>query len=128
MLEKKVLVVDDLMPLRKIVKGHLLKMGFTKENVFEAADGEEGLAVVKSHPDLSFIITDWNMPNMSGVDMIKIIRQEGLLPEEVGIAVISGQDEDDSILEALSSGATGYIRKPISMSAIKELLESSGIL
>ena len=128
MISKKILVVDDLMPLRKIIKGHLQKIGFQAEMVLEAENGKKALDLISSNPDIVYVITDWNMPELDGVEMIKRIRSGELLPSHVGIAVISGQDEHSSVLEALSAGATEFIRKPISLSSIKDLLENSGII
>jgi len=128
MKDKKILVVDDLKPLRMIIKKHLIKIGFSPDGVLEAEDGAEGVDLVIKNPDLCYIITDWNMPNVDGVEMIKRIRGEKLLPSHIGIAVISGQDEQDSVLEALSAGATDYIRKPISLNLLKDLLEGSGVI
>jgi len=128
MKSKKILVVDDLKPLRMIIKKHLVKIGFSPDGVLEAADGAEGIDSVIKNPDICYVITDWNMPNIDGVSMIKRIRGENLLPSHIGIAVISGQDEQDSVLEALSAGATDYIRKPISLNLLKDLLEGSGVI
>jgi len=125
---KKILIVDDLKPLRMIIKKHLVKIGFLPDNVIEGADGIEGVAAATKNPELCYIITDWNMPNMDGVSMIREIRSKEIIPSHIGIAVISGQDENDSVLEALSAGATDYIRKPISLNSLKEILRGTGVI
>jgi len=124
----KILVVDDVLPVRSLIRNHLLKIGFLRENVLLASDGSEALGIIEDNLDISHIITDWSMPIMDGVSMIREIRSGDKLPDSVSIFVISGQDEQASVDEALAAGADGYLRKPISLNMIKFMLEESGIL
>jgi len=126
--DTKILIVDDIIPVRSLIRNHLLKIGFSKDKILLASNGSQALDVISVNTDISHIITDWSMPIMDGVKMIKTIREDIILPPSVSIFVVSGQDERSSIDEALRAGANGYLRKPISLAMIKFMLEESGIL
>ena len=114
---KKVLVVDDSGTMRKIIIRSLAASGFT--DIVEAADGNEGLAAFKSAP-VELVLTDWNMPVKSGVEMSRDIRALG---SKVPIFMITTEAEKTRVIEALQAGITDYLVKPFTPDALRAKLE-----
>jgi two-component system chemotaxis response regulator CheY len=113
----KVLVVDDSSTMVRIVSNTLKRIGI--ENIFTGADGIEGLEQFKiSKPNM--VLTDWNMPNMNGLELIKKIR---LLDKDVPIVMITTEGGKREVITALKAGANNYIVKPFTPQVLKQKLE-----
>jgi two-component system, chemotaxis family, chemotaxis protein CheY len=116
-MSKKVLVVDDSGTMRKIIIRSLNAVGFT--DTVEAGDGNEGLAAFKtSTPDL--VLTDWNMPNKTGIELAREIRALG---SKVPIFMITTEAERSRVLEAVQAGVSDYLVKPFTPDGLREKLE-----
>ncbi|MGB7327770.1 MAG: response regulator [Rubripirellula sp.] len=113
----KVLLVDDSGVMRKIILRALNAIGVT--DVSEAADGEQGLALFNEEP-FELVLTDWNMPVMNGLDMLKAIRATG---SKVPVIMITTESEQGRVLEAIQSGATNYMVKPFEQDQLIDKLE-----
>ena len=117
-LKIKFLVVDDFSTMRRIVKNLLKELGFT--NIDEAEDGAIALQKLKStHYD--FVITDWNMPNMDGLSLLKAIRVNPSL-KHLPILMITAEAKKENIIAAAQAGASGYIVKPFTSAILSEKL------
>ncbi|MBN4053205.1 response regulator, partial [bacterium AH-315-L15] len=95
-LKMKILVVDDMSTMRRIIKNALRQLGFL--NIEEAEDGQVALQKVKQWP-VDLIITDWNMPNMDGLDLLKAIREDPTY-KQIPVLMVTAQAEQKSVLEA----------------------------
>jgi two-component system, chemotaxis family, chemotaxis protein CheY len=115
----KFLVVDDSATMRRIVVNSLQRIGFT--DFVEAADGVEGLA--KYDSSFAFVITDWNMPNMSGTEMVQALRQreDG---RTVPVLMVTARSVREDIITALEAGVNNYIVKPFTPQVLKEKIDS----
>jgi two-component system chemotaxis response regulator CheY len=111
----KFLVVDDSATMRRIVINSLQRIGFS--DTVEAGDGQEALA--KFDSSIKFVITDWNMPNMSGVDLLRQIRSANT---DMPFLLVTGRCDADSVLEAKTAGVSAYIRKPFSLNQLEAKL------
>jgi two-component system chemotaxis response regulator CheY len=114
----KFLVVDDFSTMRRIVRNLLKELGFT--NVDEAEDGVVALQKLKNG-HFQFVITDWNMPNMTGLDLLKKIRADPEL-KALPVLMITAEAKKENIIEAAQSGASGYIVKPFTAAVLEEKL------
>ena len=115
-MSNKVLVVDDSGTMRKIIIRSLNAVGFTE--VVEAADGNEGLAAFQQQA-FRLVMTDWNMPNKSGIELTREIRATG---SKVPIYMVTTEGERGRVLEAIQAGITDYLVKPFSADALREKL------
>lgn len=107
---KKALIVDDSKPMREIVIKSLIQTGFRKEMTVQAGDGEEAFRILeKDHFDL--VITDWNMPNIDGLRLIKMIKANANL-KKIPVLMVSSEMEKENIIRAIKEGACQYILKP----------------
>jgi len=115
----KFLVVDDSATMRRIVINSLQRIGYA--DTVEAADGQEALA--KFDSSISFIITDWNMPNMSGTEFTKALR---LRPDgaNVPVLMVTARSVKEDILVALEAGVNNYIVKPFTPQVLKEKIDA----
>ena len=116
------LVVDDFSTMRRILRNLLKELGFT--NVDEAEDGQVALHKLRSQP-YEFVVSDWNMPNMTGNEALKAIRAN---PKTAAVPVImvTSESEKTRILEAVQAGATNYIVKPFTPDVLREKLAAMG--
>lgn len=106
----KVLVVDDQPDARALVRGMLGELGVTQ--IFEAADGKEAMSFTDAAMDMiDVIICDWNMPKMTGIELLRQMRS---VSYDVPFLMVTGRSDLDSVASAKSSGVTAYIRKPFS--------------
>lgn len=114
----RVLIVDDSSVMRKIVERSLRQAGFDTAEVLEAGNGAEGLAVV-SQEKLDLILCDINMPIMNGLDFVKKLST---VPNAKGVPVvmITTEASEGHVVQAISAGARGYIRKPFTPDQVKE--------
>ncbi|MCE9633130.1 MAG: chemotaxis response regulator CheY [Methylophilales bacterium] len=114
----KMLVVDDFSTMRRIVRNLLKELGFT--NVEEAEDGVSALNKLQSGR-FEFVVTDWNMPNMSGIELLKNIRKDPNL-KDLPVLMVTAEAKRENIVEAAQSGANGYIVKPFTATTLEEKL------
>lgn len=115
----KFLVVDDFSTMRRIVRNLLKELGFT--NVDEAEDGQVALQKLNSLP-FDFVVTDWNMPNMDGLTLLKNIRATPTL-KHLPVLMITAEAKKENIIAAAQAGASGYIVKPFTAGTLSEKLE-----
>ena len=112
------LVVDDFSTMRRIVRNLLKELGYT--DVEEADDGSTALARLKAEK-FDFVISDWNMPNMTGIDLLKAMRADAQL-RHVPLLMITAEAKKENIVEAAQAGANGYIVKPFTAATLDEKL------
>lgn len=115
----KVLVVDDFSTMRRIVKNLLRDLGFT--NIQEADDGSTALPMLQGG-DFDFVVTDWNMPGMQGIDLLKAIRADAKLAH-IPVLLITAEAKKEQIVMAAQAGVNGYIVKPFTAATLKEKLD-----
>ncbi|MCA3070869.1 MAG: chemotaxis response regulator CheY [Rhodocyclaceae bacterium] len=114
----KFLVVDDFSTMRRIVRNLLKELGFS--NVEEAEDGVVALAKLKNG-GFDFVISDWNMPNMTGIDLLRAIRADAGL-SGLPVLMITAEAKKENIIEAAQAKASGYIVKPFTAAVLDEKL------
>lgn len=114
----KFLVVDDFSTMRRIVRNLLKELGYT--NVDEAEDGALGLAKLRSEK-FDFVISDWNMPNMDGLEMLKSIRADPTLAK-LPVLMVTAEAKKENIIAAAQAGASGYVVKPFTAATLDEKL------
>ena len=115
----KVLVVDDFSTMRRIVKNLLRDLGFT--NIQEADDGSTALPMLQGG-DFDFVVTDWNMPGMQGIDLLKAIRADENL-SHIPVLLITAEAKKEQIVMAAQAGVNGYIVKPFTAATLKTKLD-----
>jgi two-component system chemotaxis response regulator CheY len=113
----KFLVVDDSSTMRRIVVNSLQRIGFA--DTVEAGDGKEALD--KFDSSVKFVITDWNMPNMTGTELAKALRDRG---EQVPILMVTARSVREDIIEAMEAGVNNYIVKPFTPQILKEKIDA----
>jgi len=114
----KFLVVDDFSTMRRIVRNLLKELGFT--NVDEAEDGVAALAKLKGG-NFDFVISDWNMPNMTGIELLRAVRSDPSLAS-LPVLMITAEAKKENIIEAAQAKANGYIVKPFTAAVLDEKL------
>jgi two-component system chemotaxis response regulator CheY len=119
MADIKFLVVDDSLTMRRIVVNALKAQGY--EHVIEAQDGKDAVAKLMSE-GAGFVITDWNMPEMNGLELAKWIRSNEQY-ENVPILMITTRGNKDDVIEALKARVNNYIVKPFTPQGLKEKIE-----
>jgi len=115
----KILVVDDLSTMRKIIKNILNQLGF--KNIVEADDGTTALEILKKEK-VDLILADWNMPKMSGIELLKIIRSNEAT-KEIPFIMITAEAQKEHVLEAIKYRVNQYIVKPFTPETLKEKLK-----
>ncbi len=115
----KILIVDDFSTMRRIIKNLLRDLGFN--NTSEADDGNTALPMLKSG-DFDFLITDWNMPGMQGIDLLKAVRSDPQL-SSLPVLLVTAEAKKEQIIEAAQAGVNGYIVKPFNAATLKEKIE-----
>lgn len=113
-----ILVVDDFPTMRRIVRSLLKELGFT--NVEEAEDGQEALGKLKAG-SFDFVVSDWNMPNLDGLEMLKQIRADEAM-KSLPVLMVTAEAKKDNIVAAAQAGANGYIVKPFTAVTLEEKL------
>jgi two-component system chemotaxis response regulator CheY len=114
----KILVVDDFSTMRRIIRNLLKELGFT--NVEEAEDGVTGLHKLRSST-FQFVVSDWNMPNMTGIEMLRAIRADAAL-KHLPVLMVTAEAKKENIIEAAQAGASGYVVKPFTAATLEEKL------
>ena len=115
----KFLVVDDFPTMRRIVRNLLKELGFTK--VEEAEDGAIALGKLKGG-GFDFVVSDWNMPNMDGLQLLQAVRADPAL-KHLPVLMITAEAKKENIIAAAQSGAHGYIVKPFTAATLSEKLD-----
>jgi two-component system, chemotaxis family, chemotaxis protein CheY len=110
------LVVDDFSTMRRIVRNLLKELGF--HDVVEAEDGSVALAKLKTDK-FDFVISDWNMPNMTGIELLKAVRADAAL-KQLPVLMVTAEAKKENIVEAAQAGASGYIVKPFTAATLDE--------
>jgi two-component system chemotaxis response regulator CheY len=118
-LKIKVLVVDDFPTMRRIVKNLLKQLGF--ENIDEAEDGAQALSKLKGG-GFGLVVSDWNMPVMEGIDLLKHVREDEAL-KTMPFLMVTAEAEKDKVITAIKAGVDNYVVKPFTAEVLKEKLE-----
>ena len=115
----KILIVDDFSTMRRIIKNLLRDLGFN--NTSEADDGNTALPMLKNG-GFDFLITDWNMPGMTGIELLRAVRADEQLAG-MPVLMVTAEQKREQIIEAAQAGVNGYIVKPFTAQTLKEKLE-----
>lgn len=115
----KILIVDDFSTMRRIIKNLLRELGFN--NTMEADDGSTALPMLKSG-NFDFLVTDWNMPNMEGIELLRQVRSDPTL-KSLPVLMVTAEAKRDQIVEAAQAGVNGYIVKPFTAETLKEKID-----
>ena len=115
----KILVVDDFPTMRRIIKNLLKQLGF--QHIMEAEDGMNALDLLKEG-SFDFVVTDWNMPGMSGLELLKAVRADAKLAA-LPVLMVTAESKREQIIEAAQAGVNGYIVKPFTAITLKEKIE-----
>ena len=115
----KILIVDDFSTMRRIIKNLLRDLGF--KNTHEADDGATALPMLEAG-DFDFVVTDWNMPIMQGIDLLKAIRKSPKL-KAMPVLMVTAEAKREQIIEAAKAGVNGYIVKPFTAATLKAKLD-----
>lgn len=125
-LDTRILVIDDMPSIRDLVKNHLKAMGF--KNIQEASDGEEALRMLiqlnTPNNSIQLVISDWNMPNMKGIDLLKHVRAQAEWAN-LPFVLLTSEAERDQVTEAVLAGASQYIVKPFSAKIFEDKLKTA---
>ncbi|WP_177339462.1 MULTISPECIES: chemotaxis response regulator CheY [Pseudomonas] len=115
----KILIVDDFSTMRRIIKNLLRDLGFT--NTSEADDGLTALPMLQSG-GFDFLVTDWNMPGMSGIDLLRQVRLDERL-KHIPVLMVTAEAKREQIIEAAQAGVNGYVVKPFTAQVLQEKIE-----
>lgn len=119
----KILVVDDMMTMRKIVSKTLKELGFS--DITEASDGQKGWeTIMAASPPFGLIVSDWNMPNCTGLDLLKRVRVDGRF-KATPFVLLTAESESHQVMEALKAGVDSYIVKPFTVETLKVKLQET---
>jgi two-component system chemotaxis response regulator CheY len=112
----KILVVDDMSTMRRIVKNIMKQLGFA--NVEEAENGQEALDKLRAEP-FQFVISDWNMPVMTGIELLRAIRADDKL-KAIPVLMVTAEAQKENLAEAIQAGVSNYIVKPFTAEVLQE--------
>lgn len=115
----KILIVDDFSTMRRIIKNLLRDLGFN--NTVEADDGNTALPILKKG-GIDFLVTDWNMPGMTGLELLKAVRADPEL-QSLPVLMVTAESKRDQIIEAAQAGVNGYIVKPFTANTLREKID-----
>ncbi|MBI5849250.1 MAG: chemotaxis response regulator CheY [Nitrospirae bacterium] len=115
----KFLVVDDFSTMRRIVKNILKQLGY--ENIDEAEDGAQAFSKLQNG-EYDFVVSDWNMPNMDGLELLKKIRSDERL-KAMPVLMVTAEAEKDKVITAIQAGVNNYIVKPFTAEVLKEKMD-----
>jgi two-component system chemotaxis response regulator CheY len=115
----KFLVVDDFATMRRIIRNLLKELGFN--NVDEAEDGVNALAKLRADR-FDLVVSDWNMPNMTGIDLLRNIRSDAQL-KDLPVLMVTAEAKKENIIAAAQAGASGYVVKPFTAATLDEKLK-----
>ena len=112
----KILVVDDMSTMRRIVKSIIKQLGFA--NVEEAENGQEALDKLRAE-SFGFVISDWNMPVMTGIELLRAIRADDKL-KAIPVLMVTAEAQKENLVEAIKAGVSNYIVKPFTAEVLQE--------
>ena len=112
----KILVVDDMLTMRRIVKNIMKQLGFA--NVEEAENGQEALTKLRAE-SFGFIISDWNMPVMTGIELLRAVRADEKL-KAIPVLMVTAEAQKENLIEAIQAGVSNYIVKPFTAEVLQE--------
>jgi two-component system chemotaxis response regulator CheY len=112
----KILVVDDMSTMRRIVKNILKQLGFN--NLEEAENGQDALTKLKADT-YGFVVSDWNMPVMMGIDMLRAIRADEKL-KKIPVLMVTAEAQKENLMEAVQAGVSNYVVKPFTAETMQE--------
>ncbi len=115
-----ILIVDDSLPMRSVIKRTVKTTGFNKSQFYEAGNGKEAIELMRDN-SIDIVITDFNMPVMNGMEFIKIIKNDKLV-KDIPVIVISQEGNDIKIQEFMDLGVSGYITKPFTSETVRDLI------
>jgi len=117
---KDLLIVDDSIPVRKILMNALAYIKLPIANILEAADGAEALKLMEAHP-VGLVLTDINMPNMNGIDLLRAVRAS---PQwhDIPVVMISAEGGESAVQDAIELGANSFILKPFNIAVLRRLV------
>ena len=115
-----ILIVDDMMVMRKLVKQNLINLGLSKFD--EASDGQKAWDKLNTQPGIGLVISDWNMPNCTGIELLKRIRSDARF-KNLPFILLTAEGEMLQITEAVAAGVDNYIIKPFTLESLKDNLE-----
>jgi two-component system chemotaxis response regulator CheY len=118
--DMRILVVDDFSTMRRIIKNLLNELGFS--NLSEAEDGVQAWSALEVSGGFDFIVSDWNMPNMSGIDFLRKVRADPRF-KNTPFLLITAEAKRSQILEAVEAGVNGYIVKPFTAATLNEKIQ-----
>lgn len=115
----KILIVDDFSTMRRIIKNLLRDLGFT--NTHEADDGTTALPMLQSG-NYNFLVSDWNMPGMTGIDLLRAVRADAKLAV-LPVLMVTAESKREQIIEAAQAGVNGYVVKPFTARTLEEKIK-----
>lgn len=115
----RILVVDDFSTMRRIIRNVLKEIGYS--NIEEADDGDTALEKLRAG-GIDFVVTDWNMPNLTGLELLKTIRSDHQL-RNLPVLMVTAESAKDNVIEAVQAGVNHYIVKPFTVAAMKEKID-----
>ncbi len=118
-IKMKVLVVDDFSTMRRIVKNILKQLGF--ERIEEAEDGMQAYSKLTGG-DFQFVVCDWNMPDMDGINLLRKVRSDPAL-KDMPFLMVTAEAEKHKVIEAIKAGVSNYVVKPFTAEVLKEKME-----
>lgn len=122
-LNSRILIVDDMLTMRKLVAKVCREIGF--KEFIEAQDGVEGWELLtSSEPPIDLIISDWNMPNLSGMEFLKKVRADDRF-KEIPFLLVTAESDKDQVVEAIQAGVSNYLVKPFSGDSLREKLQAA---
>ena len=116
-LSMRILVVDDFSTMRRIIKNILKQIGFT--NVDEAENGQAALAKIGDGGNYDFVISDWNMPEMTGIELLKLVRANEST-KDLPFLMVTAEAKKENVVEAVKAGVNNYIVKPFTAEVLQE--------
>tara|TARA_Y100000034_G_C6909057_1_gene422893 strand:+ start:379 stop:765 length:387 start_codon:yes stop_codon:yes gene_type:complete len=115
----KILIVDDFATMRRVIRNLLKSLGF--ENFEEAEDGTKALKILNK-TKIDFVVTDWNMPNMTGIELLREIRKDSKL-SHIPVLMVTAEQKREQIIAAAQAGVNGYIVKPFNGETLSEKID-----
>lgn len=115
----RILIVDDFSTMRRIIKNLLRELGFN--NTAEADDGQTALPMLQAG-NFDFLVTDWNMPGMTGIDLLRAVRADAKLAA-LPVLLVTAEAKKEQIIEAAQAGVNGYVVKPFTAQTLQEKIE-----
>ena len=117
------MIIDDAVVVREVIRRYLLEMGFNNDGIFEAENGSKGLDLLQKEK-IDLIISDWNMPQMSGLELLNMIKEYNIL-KNIPFIMVTSENEKEKVDEAFKAGVSQYIFKPFKPKHFKEKIQQT---